>query len=103
MRIKVEQDSDFTYLISEYRYVEVHLKCPEGVIPPGEWVRSRNPRDIDSDGKPRYFFNRRYYEGSSVENVVKTLKQELAETQYAEMKVEQILLDTNREMDRWWA
>ena len=104
IRVKIEQDSDFTLPITPENYMEVHMLCPTGEQPVGEgWVRSSNPRKNTPDG-PVYFFNKRVY------NFPLTAKEfsdyviaEQATVAYEECKIEQVIYDSNREHDSWWA
>lgn len=104
IRIKVEQDNNFTLPITPDHYVEVHMLCPIGIEPVGEgWVKSRNPRTL-IDGKPVYFYNRRVYNSSlTVEQFKVGLTLEQTNVPYLECKVEQVVYDSYREHDSWWA
>jgi hypothetical protein len=104
LRIKVEQDDGFTLPINSDNYVEIHMLCGDGVIPVGGgWVRSRNPRSI-RNGAPVYFFNKRVYDSSlTVEEFKASLASEQATVPYLECKVEQVIYDSNRAHDAWWA
>lgn len=101
-RVKIEQDDEFFLLIDEKYYMEVHLLCPEGVTPPGDWVRSKNPRSL-RDGVPQFFFNRRIYFGGTMQEEIEKLNKELKGVPYSELKIEQAIYDSNREHDLWWA
>lgn len=104
IRVKIEQDSDFTLPVTPDNYMEIHMLCPMGVVPNGSgWVRSSNPRKNTPDG-PVYFFNKRVY------NFPLTAKEfsdyviaEQATVAYEECKIEQVIYDFNREHDSWWA
>lgn len=102
-RVKIEQDSGFHLPITDENYVEIHVKFQEVLLLPDCWVRSRNPRDLSPEGVPRYFFNRRIRQGTCVEAIVEEAKKDIDFTNVIEMKVEQVIYDSNRESDRWWA
>lgn len=104
IRVKIEQDSNFTLPITPENYVEVHMLCPAGVEPAGDgWVKSRNPRTVINRA-PVYFYNKRVYDSIlSVEQFKGSLALEQANIPYTECKVEQVVYDSNREHDSWWA
>jgi hypothetical protein len=104
LRVKVEQDDGFTLPITPENYVEIHMLCGDGIIPIGEgWVKSRNPRSI-KNGIPVYFYNKRVYDSNlSVEEFKASLASEQATVSYLECKVEQVIYDSNRAHDAWWA
>ena len=106
-RLKIEQDSDFFLPVTKETYLEIHMLCEGEKKPKGEWVRSRNPKSLSPEGVPRYFFNMRLYEGNGrgVKSLANLIQVDLFEQgfDYLEFKVEQVVFDSNREMDSWWA
>lgn len=99
LRIKIEQENDFFLPVNETTYAEIHMLCPTGVTPNGEdWVRSRNPKKEGA-----YFYNKRIYSAPSMEEVIAETVIEQAEVDWVELKIEQVVFDSNRERDRWWA
>lgn len=98
-RIKIEQEDDFFLPVNETTYAEIHMLCPDGVIPKGEgWVRSRNPKKEGA-----YFYNKRIYSAPSMEEVITETAIEQVEVSWMDLKIEQVVFDSNRERDRWWA
>lgn len=104
IRVKIEQDSDFTLPVTPDNYMEIHMLCPSGVEPVGDgWVKSSNPRKNTPTG-PVYFYNKRVY---TCEWGAKLFTQIMLGIQavvpYIECKIEQVIYDSNREHDSWWA
>lgn len=106
-RLKIEQDSDFFLQVTKENYLEIHMLCEGRRSPGGPWVRSRNPKSLAPDGTPRYFFNMRIYDsnGLSVRSAANQVQMMLIIQgfDFLEFKVEQVVFDSNREMDSWWA
>jgi hypothetical protein len=106
IRIKIEQEDNLYLPITEEHYVEVHaLISDQSAVLPEQWRRSRNARSVGERGK-MFFYTRRFREGTHPE-VINQVNLDLnilkSEGVLHEVKIEQIVLDTNLEHDRWWA
>jgi hypothetical protein len=106
VRIKVEQEDQLTLPITAENYVEVHALISDAAaaLPP-EWRRSRNAKSVDR-GTSRYFYTRRFRSGdhSSVQAAIAHELQHVSnQGQLVELKIEQIIIDTNLTHDSWWA
>jgi hypothetical protein len=102
LRIKIEQDEGFYLPITQDNYVEVHVLCPEEVTLDSSWVRSKNPKK-QIEGKKHYFLNKRIYSGESINSVKKLILQELSGINYSDIKLEQVVFDSNFNHDSWWS
>jgi hypothetical protein len=101
VRVKVEQEEGFDQPISFNHYVEIHALCPQQEKPPKEWVVSKNPKNVDHDVK-HYFLTKRFYEGASILDVEAQAREELLDARPIEVRVEQVMCDSNRDHDAWW-
>lgn len=104
-RLKIEQDSDFFLPINKENYLEIHMLVPEGTPELRGWVMSRNPRSI-VNGERRFFMNKRIYNSKrSVEEQARIINRKICDLglRYFEFKVEQVVFDSNRAVDGWWA
>jgi hypothetical protein len=103
IRVKIEQDDAFTLPITPTNYMEIHMLCPIGVIPNGGgWVKSSNPRKNTPQG-PVYFFNKRVYDSPLTAEEFSDATLNEQDVPYIECKIEQVIYDSNREHDSWWA
>ena len=104
IRVKIEQDDTFTLPVTQHNYMEVHMLCPTGVSPVGGgWVKSSNPRSNTPDG-PVYFYNKRVYNyPTGAESFYRDMLDTQASVPYIECKIEQVIYDSNRDHDSWWA
>lgn len=104
IRVKIEQDDAFTLPITSTNYMEIHMLCPNGVIPNGDgWVKSSNPRKNTPTG-PVYFYNKRVYNSClSAHEFSGAVLDEQKSVPFVECKIEQVIYDSNREHDSWWA
>jgi hypothetical protein len=103
IRVKIEQDDAFTLPITPTNYMEIHMLCPDGVVPKGSgWVKSSNPRKNTPQG-PVYFFNKRVYNSPLTAEEFSNATLEEQDVSYTECKIEQVIYDSNREHDSWWA
>lgn len=103
IRVKIEQDSEFTLPITLDNYIEVHAKC-NGIsaVADNNWVRSTNPKSISAQGIPQFFFTKRFYSGNIID-IQNAITDELATVSVSDLKIEQVIYDSNREHDAWWA
>lgn len=101
-RIKIEKDNNF-FPLSEKKYLECHVKIRGTCNLSAAWVRSRNPKDVTPEGDV-YFWNRRVYQGNP-EEVMPRLHAEVLDSkaEVLDLKFEQVVFDSNRDRDRWWA
>jgi hypothetical protein len=103
VRVKIEQDDAFTLPITPTNYMEIHMLCPTGVVPKGDgWVKSSNPRKNTPQG-PVYFYNKRVYNSPLTAEEFSNATLEEQDVSYTECKIEQVIYDSNREHDSWWA
>lgn len=99
-RIKIEQDNKFFKPITTYNYLECHMLLPADTRPAtGGWVKSKNPKYKDGST----FYNKRLYEGSSMEEEIHSILNYEIATPYLDIKFEQVIYDSNRGVDEWWA
>lgn len=101
LRIKIEQDEGFYLPVTKDNYIEVHVLCPEETTLDSSWVRSKNPKK-QLEGKKYYFLNKRVYFGDSVDSIKESIIKELSSINYTELKLEQIIFDSNFDHDSWW-
>lgn len=102
IRVKLEQDSNFTLPVSDTNYIEVHARCTGGsAITLPMWVRSTNPNRQLANGQQQFFFTKRFYSGS-IDDIQLEVAQCLESVAVDEVKFEQVILDTNRLHDAWW-
>ena len=102
IRIKLEQDSNFTLPVTLSNYVEVHAKCNNDTfINNTNWVRSTNPKSI-SCGVSQFFFTKRFYSGNIID-IQHAISNELSSMSVLDLKIEQVIYDSNRDHDAWWA
>jgi hypothetical protein len=102
IRVKIEQDEGFYLPITKDNYVEVHVLCPEETLIDSTWVKSKNPKKQIED-KKYYFLNKRIYSGENVDMVKQSILQELSGINYSDIKLEQIVFDSNFIHDSWWS
>jgi len=104
IRIKLEKDNNFER-ITEENYLECHCKVKGDTTFDMTWVRSRNPKDV-VDGQEIYFYNKRVRKGDFIfemsrisDEILRCTGPEGAE----DVKFEQVVFDSNRQHDDWWA
>ena len=96
-------------------YVEAHIKCLvrqenlpslKSVAAKCDWHASRNPWQQSGDVVTQ-FINRRFYEPECIERVEVGVDWMVSEVtslcQVVEVKIETAIMDSNDEVDRWWA
>lgn len=100
VRVKIEKDNSFEYITQE-KYLEVHCKVKGNCNLDMSWVRSKNPKDLE---KSVYFYNKRIYSGNFNEQASLIRKEVLLNVpECLDLRFEQIVFDSNREHDSWWA
>lgn len=102
IRVKLEQDSNFTIPISDINYIEVHARCYGiNAVTNTKWVRSTNPNKLHKNGTPLFFYTRRFYSGE-INDVYSQVSTELYHIKTDEVKFEQVIFDSNVSHDSWW-
>lgn len=100
LRVKLEQDSGFTMPASNNNYVEVHVNCSGAdLITDPTWARSSN---AFADEPNAFFLTKRFYSGN-VDSIKQLVETELSTVVVNEIKIEQIIMDSNKQHDAWWA
>lgn len=101
VRVKLEHESLPTNPPSVSHYRECHIKVFEDKLQqiPDGFVKSQNPVE-----KGVYFINKRWYSGGvdSIQKEVESVVTLLGDA-VKEVKVESIVYDTNKQLDKWWA
>ena len=101
IRVKLEHESLPTLSPSESNYRECHIKVLENKLTsiPEGFVKSKNPIQ-----EGVYFLNKRWYVGdiSDIEHEVDLVVEFLKEA-VIEVKLESIVFDSNKRLDKWWA
>lgn len=104
-RLKVEQDSEFFLPVNKENYLEIHMLVPDGIPILEGWVKSRNPKSI-VNGQRRFFMNKRVYASKLMaDEAAHNIRKKViaAKIPFIEFKAEQIIFDSNRALDGWWA
>lgn len=92
-RIKIEQETNFPDIIGDNQYLEIHAMSLCDTLYDG-WVRSHNEQITKHN-----FVNARFYSGN-IKNIIQNVRN--IERIY-DIRPELIILDTNHELDSWWA
>lgn len=112
LRVKLEHEDLPTLPPSASTYRECHVKyqAPLGTTlsHPDALVASSNPMAVHRDYEIR-FLNARFYEGSveevdaKIQYYVNNLVKENPQIKILEVKRETTVMDSNHELDSWWA
>lgn len=113
IRIKIEKDitnikNDVEYPITNNNYLEIHCKISNknlnhyDILLENKFVRSKNPNS-KQENEIYYFWNKRMYSSSDIFSNIDYVKKFFDTIEYKELKIEQIILDTNHNIDSWWA
>lgn len=105
IRYKLEMTDGTFYPITDKNYMEIHCKVKENVsLNFVDWVRSKNPKNLNITGDYEYFWNKRIRESKyTFLELKEIIKKELSDINYTELKFEQVVYDSNSEVDNWWA